>query len=123
MQRFARLRHISRGRDRGLAVVAAQRYVRDRSGCGNSRLLPDGFEQAIEDSDALGRSGRKRRIREHELTGDDVIGAKAGRHGHHLLQAQPEQRGTREQNKRERDLRDDESMAKALSGATDRARA
>ncbi len=65
----------------------------------------------------------KRRKREHELTGDDVIGAKAGRHGHHLHQAQPEQRGTREQNKRERDLRDDESMAKALSGATDRARA
>ena len=61
--------------------------------------------------------------REGELAGENMIGAKAGRHGHHLFQAQPEQRRTREQNKSERDLRDDESVAKALSGATDRARA
>ncbi len=54
MQRFALLGHISPGRDRGLAVVAAQRHVGDRSGRGDSRLLPDGFEQAIEDRDALG---------------------------------------------------------------------
>jgi hypothetical protein len=54
MQRFARLGHISLGRDRGLAVVAAQRNVCVRYGRRVSRLLPHGLEQAIEDSDALG---------------------------------------------------------------------
>ena len=53
VQRFARRRHISFGRDRGFAVISAQRNVRDRSGGGDSRLLPDGFQQAIDDSDAL----------------------------------------------------------------------
>ena len=51
-----------------------------------------------------------------------MIRAKAGRNGHHLFQAQSEQRRTREQNKSERDLRDNKSVAKALCGATDRAR-
>ena len=85
-------------------------------------MLPDCFQQAIEDSDALG-SVRKATIRERDFPGENVIGAKAGRNRHHLFQAQPEQRRTREQNESERDLRDDESVAKALSGATDRARA
>ena len=57
------------------------------------------------------------------LAGENVIGAKTGRNRHHLFQAQPEQRRTREQNKSERDLRDDEAVAKALRGATHRARA
>ena len=52
-----------------------------------------------------------------------MIGAKAGRNGHHLFQAQSEQCRACEQNKSERDLRHDKSVAKALSGATDRARA
>ena len=51
-----------------------------------------------------------------------MIGAKTGRNGHHLFQAQSQQRRAREQNKSEGDLRDDEGVAKALSGATDRAR-
>ncbi len=55
------------------------------------------------------------------FAGENVIGAETGRNRHHLFQAQPEQRGTSEQNKGERDLRDDESVAKALRGATDRA--
>ena len=57
------------------------------------------------------------------MSDEHVIGAKAGRNGHHVFQAQPKQRRTRKQNKRERDLRDNKSLAKALSGATDRARA
>ncbi len=59
--------------------------------------------------------------REGELAGENMIGAKAGRNGHHLFQAQPEQRRTSEQDKSERDLRDDKAVAKALRGATDRA--
>ena len=54
VQRFARLRHIVLRCDRAFAVVSAQRHVRDRSGGGDSRLLTDCFQQAIEDGDALG---------------------------------------------------------------------
>src|SRR6185436_7879398 len=115
LQRFAPLRYKSLGRDGGLVVVAAQRDVRDRSGRGNPRLLPDCFQQAIEDRNAL--VARKTTVREGELSDEHVIGAKAGRNGHHVFQAQPKQRRTRKQNKRERDLRDDKSLAKALSGA------
>ena len=49
-----------------------------------------------------------------------MIGAEARRNGHHLFQAQSEQRRPGEQNKSERDLRDNESMPHALHGATDR---
>src|ERR1700704_6392881 len=52
-----------------------------------------------------------------------MIGAKAGRNSHHLLQAQSKQRSASEQNKSERDLRDDESVAKALRGPAGGARA
>ena len=46
-----------------------------------------------------------------------MIGAKAGRDSHHLFQAQPEERGAREQDKSERHLRHDEAVAKALRSA------
>ena len=59
--------------------------------------------------------------RQGAFAGENMIGAKAGRHRHHLFQAQPEQRRTCEQDKSEGDLRDDEAVAKTLSGTTDRA--
>jgi hypothetical protein len=57
------------------------------------------------------------------LSDEHVIAMKAWRNRHHVLQAQPKQRRAGKQNKRERDLHDDESLAKALSGAAGRARA
>ena len=59
---------------------------------------------------------------EGALAGENMIGAKPGRHRHHLFQAQPEERRTCEQDKSEGDLRDDEAVAKTLRGTTDRAR-
>src|SRR5437764_13159247 len=52
-----------------------------------------------------------------------MIWAKSWRNRHRFFQAQTEQRGTREQNKSERDLGDDKSVAKTLRGATDCSRA
>ena len=60
---------------------------------------------------------------EGALAGENMIGAKPGRDRHHLFQAQPEQRRTCEQDKSEGDLRDDEAVAKTLSGTTYRAAA
>ena len=117
VQRLTRRRHIAFRCDRGFAAISAQRDVRDRSGGGDSRLLPDGFQQAIDNTDAVLR----KLPRDGALAGENMIGAKAGRDRHHLFQAQPEQGGAREQNKSERDLRDDESVAKPLRGAADRA--
>ena len=54
VQRLIRLRYVALRRDRGFAVVSAQRHVRDRAGRGDPRLLSDGFEQVIEDSDTFG---------------------------------------------------------------------
>ena len=48
---LTRRRHIALRCDRGFAVIPAQRNVRDRSGGGDSRLLPDGFQQAIDNTD------------------------------------------------------------------------
>src|SRR4030095_15633865 len=113
----ARLLHIALRWDRGFAAIPAQRDVRDRSGSGDSRLLPDGFQQAIDNADWVLRQ----LPRERALTGENMIGAKAGRDCHHLFQAQSEQRRTGEQHKSEGDLRDDKAVAKALRGAVDRA--
>ncbi len=117
MHGLAGRRHIAFRCDRGFAAIPAQRDVRDRSGSGDSRLLPDGFQQAIDNPDWV----LPQLPREGALTSENMIGAKAGRHRHHLFQAQPEQRCTREQNESERYLRDDEAVANALRGAVDRA--
>src|SRR3954467_9092948 len=45
-----------------------------------------------------------------------MIGLKAGRNGHNLLQAQAEQARAGQENEGERDLRDDEAMPQALRG-------
>src|SRR5438105_6034124 len=50
-----------------------------------------------------------------------MIWAKSWRNRHRFFQTQTEKRRAREQNKSERDLRDDESVAKPLRGATNRA--
>ena len=51
--RLTRRRHIALRRDRGFTAVAAQRNVRDRAGGDDAGLLPDGFQQAIDDADAV----------------------------------------------------------------------
>ena len=117
MQGLPRRRHIAFRGDRGFAVISTERDVRNRSGGGDSRLLPDGFQQAIDDADSI----PSKVPREGAFAGENMIGAKAGRDRHHLFQAQSEQRRTCEQDKSEGDLRDDEAVAKTLSGATDRA--
>ena len=53
VDRLTRRWHIALRCDCGFAAVAAQRNVRDRSGGDDSRLLADGFEQAIDDADSL----------------------------------------------------------------------
>ena len=78
-------------------------------------MLTDCFQQAIEDRAGVIRKWHR------EFPGENVVGLETGRNRHHLFQAQAEERGAREQNKSERDLRDDESVAEALRGATDRA--
>ena len=52
-----------------------------------------------------------------------MIWAKSWRNRHHFFQAQTEQRRAREQHKCERNLGNDEAVAKTLRGAVDRARA
>src|SRR5258707_15842956 len=51
--RLPRRGHIALRCDRGFAVVAAQRNVGDRTGGGDSGVLPDGFQQAIDDRNAV----------------------------------------------------------------------
>src|SRR4030095_2801264 len=99
----------------GFAAISAQRDARNRSGGSDSRLLPDGFEQAIHNSDAV----LPKWPRDSALARENMIGAKTGRNGHDVFQAQPEERRTREQNKSESDLRDDEAVAQALGSAVD----
>ena len=48
-----------------------------------------------------------------------MVGAETRRNGHDIVQAQPEEGGTRKQDKSERDLRDDEAMAETLRSAVD----
>src|SRR4029453_8915543 len=50
-----------------------------------------------------------------------MIGAKTGRNGHDIFQAEREEGRTRKQDKRERDLGDDESVAKAQGSSINRA--
>ncbi|MNC99302.1 hypothetical protein D3C83_175530 [compost metagenome] len=47
-----------------------------------------------------------------------MVGAKAGRHSHHLFEAQTKKSRTCEQDKGKGNLRDDEAVAKTLRGAT-----
>ena len=79
---------------------------------GDSGLLTDCFQQAIEE-----RAGVIAK-RHRNFPGENVIGPETRRNSRHFFQAQAEQRRTREQNESERDLPDNKSMPKALSGAT-----
>src|SRR4051794_12759120 len=72
-------RHIALRCDRSLTVVAAQRNVGNRAGGGDSGLLPDRFQQAIDDADAVWN----RFPRDGALAGEGMLGVKAGRHGDH----------------------------------------
>jgi hypothetical protein len=78
-------------------------------------LLTDCFQQAIED-----RAGVIRK-RHREFPGENMVGLETGRNRHHLFQAQVEERGASQQNEGQSNLRDDESVAKPLRGATNRA--
>jgi hypothetical protein len=83
-------------------------------------LLPDGSQQAIDGADTI---LVKLLPREGAFAGENVIGAKTGRHGHRLFEAKPEQRSTCQQDESEGDLRNDKAVAKTLSSTTHRARA
>ena len=67
----------------------------------------------------MGRASYDKRHR--EFPGENMIGPETGRNRHHLFQAQPEERRASQQNESQSNLRDDESVAKALRGATNRA--
>jgi hypothetical protein len=90
-QGLAGRRHIALRGKRRFALISAQGKVRDRSDGSDSRLRPDGSQQAIDDAD---RILIKLLPREGAFAGENVVGAKAGRHGHYLFEAQPEERGT-----------------------------
>ena len=58
-----------------------------------------------------------------DLPGEDVVGLEARRNGHRTLKTEAEQTGSGQQHECQGNLRDDEAMAQALSGAAARSTA
>ena len=79
------------------AVIAAQGNIRAGAGGRDSRLLPDGFQQALDDADLI----LLQFPGDGALASENVIWAKARSHRQSLFQARPEKRSTREQDKGE----------------------